>query len=293
MKNYRILIILVLGLIVGSCSEDDEKLTVITQETVERGAILRTISNDPKAFLFDDLSSTWSITWEEQDIEDGDLLSSVDLYVDFVDGTDFNGTTTTTEALWTSVPASEFSIGENGLPRTSFTGTYGEVLSALGLAYDPAVVTGSDAINIRIVLNLTDGRSITNTDLTGNVSGGSFFSSPLNYRANIVCPAKSGALGTWTIDMQDSYGDGWNGASIAVTIDGTTTNYLVSAAQGSTNSVDFEVLSGSEVMSIMYVSGDWDSEVTFQITSANGSEILDLGPTPAADVELLDYCADF
>jgi len=292
MKNFKICILFALGLIVSACSVDDP-LTVITQDTVERGAVLRTISNDPNAFLFDDLDSPWTITWEEQDIEDGGLLSSVDLLVNFDDGTDFNGTTTTTEAALMSVPASAFSIGPNGLPRTDLTVTYGEALSALGLAFDPDVVTGSDRIFIRAVLNLTDGRSFTNSDATGNVSGGSFFSSPYNYVANIVCPVKSGAPGTWTIEMQDSYGDGWNGASISVTLDGTTTDYLITAAQGSANTATFDVPADSEAMSIIFNSGAWDSEITFQITSANGNEILDLGTSPPAAVELLDYCADF
>ncbi|HMB64617.1 MAG TPA: hypothetical protein VKN36_16170, partial [Eudoraea sp.] len=175
--------------------------------------------------------------------------------------------------------------------RTTYTLTYGDALGALGLAFDPAVVAGGDQISIRFVINMTDGRSFTDIDLTGNVSGGSFYSSPLAYRASIVCPAKSGAAGTWTIDMQDSYGDGWNDGSLDVTIDGTTTSYTFTT--GAAAQFTFDLPADAEVLSIMYSAGAFDEENTFQVTSPTSQVVLDLGPSPAVGVELLDYCSDF
>ncbi len=46
-------------------------------------------------------------------------------------------------------------------------------------------------------------------------------------------------------------------------------------------------------MSIIYISGDWDSEVTYQVISASGATIIDDGPNPVIGAELLDYCSDF
>jgi hypothetical protein len=290
MKNFKNYILLALGVLGTSCSVDDP-LTVEVQDTVGRGAIIRTISIDPQAFLFNDTDSQWTITMEEQDHEDGDLLQDVEVYFGFVDGTAANGTTTATETLGATIPASAFSVGPNGLPRTTYSLSYGEALSALGLAFDPGVVDGGDQISIRLVLNLSDGRSYTGTDLTGAVSGGSFFSSPMAYRINIVCPPKAGTAGTWTIDMQDSYGDGWNGASLDVTIDGTTTAYTFDA--GAVAQFTFDVSADAEVLSIVYTSGAFDEENTFQVISPTAQVVLDLGPTPAAGVELLDYCKDF
>ena len=134
MKNFKILILLALGVIVSACSVDDP-LTVVTQETVGRGAILRTVQNDPNSFSFSDPASVWSITWEEQDIEDGDLLSSIELMISFVDLTPANGTIPTQEIALTTIPASAFSSGVNGLPRTDYTISYNEALSALGLPF--------------------------------------------------------------------------------------------------------------------------------------------------------------
>lgn len=287
LKNY---IVLALGLLVVSACSEDDKVTDEIVATTTRGAVIRTITIDPNAFDLFDASSVWTITAEYQDITDGDLFSDIDVYVNFVDNTDFNGTTTTTETLLTTIPASSFTGGPNGLPRGTFSIVYGEALSALGVPNDPGSVTGGDQINIRLAVNLTDGRSFTDVDATGNVSGGSFFSSPYAYRANIVCPPTTPTPGTWSIEMQDSFGDGWNGASLDVTIDGTTTQYTFTT--GSTASFTFDVPSGAEVISIIFTSGAFDEEVTAQVTSANGNVVVDLQPSPAAGVELLDYCLD-
>ena len=280
----------VLTIILVSCSEDD-KLGVITQDTVTRGAVLRTINIDPSAYDAFDASSLWTIVLEEQDIEDGDLLESVDVLVNFVDTTPANGLTEATETMLETIPASAFTKDVNGLPRTTYSLSLEDALKALGLLFDPTVVTGGDQINVRFILHLTDGRSFTDVDATGNVSGGSFFASPFNYRATLVCPPKAGTPGTWTIDMQDSFGDGWNGASLDVTIDSETTQYTFTTGFGA--QFNFEIESDTEVLSIVYSSGQFDSENTFQVINPANAVILDLGPSPEAGVELLDYCADF
>ncbi len=288
MKYLRYHIIVAISLILVACSEDD-KLTVQIQESVERGAVLRTISNDPNSFTFDDPDSEWSLTVEHQDNDGGILLSSVDVLVSYVDLTG-NGVSAAETAL-ANIPASAFVSDVNGLPRATIVFNYSEVLSALGLPFDPAYA--GDSINFRLVLNLSDGRSFTDVDVTGTVQGGSFFASPFAYRSNIVCPPKAGTVGTWTVDMQDSFGDGWNGATLDVSIDGETTSYEVSEAQATDNTETFDITADNQSLSIIFRSGDFDEEITFQVTNPNNDVILDEGPSPTADAELLDYCSDF
>ena len=288
MKYLKYNLVLLTGILLIACSEDD-KLTVDIQDSVERGAVLRTISNDPNSFTFDDPDSEWTLTIEEQDIEDGALLASVDVLVNYVDLTG-NGVTATETQLM-NIPASEFEAGINGLPRTTISLSYDEALTALGLPFDTSYA--SDAINIRLVINLTDGRSFTNSDVTGTVQGGSFFASPFNYRANIVCPPKAGTIGTWTVDMQDSFGDGWNGALLDVTIDDETSSFEVSEAQGTVNTETFEISPDNQTLSIIFRSGDFDGEITFQVINPNNDVIVDQGPNPTVDTEFLDYCSDF
>ncbi len=288
MRYLRYPLAFIIGLAFLACSEDD-KLTVDIQENIERGAVLRTISNNPNSFTFDDPDSEWTLTIEQQDLEDGALLGSVDVLVNYLDLTG-NGVSATETAMM-NVPASAFTDDVNGLPRTTITMTYTEALTTLGLPFDTSYA--GDATNIRLVLNLTDGRSFTNTDVTGTVQGGSFFASPFNYISNIVCPAKAGTVGTWTVDMQDSFGDGWNDALLDVTIDGETTSFEVSAAQATVNTETFEITADTETLSIIFRSGDFDEEITFQVTNPNSEVIIDTGPNPPVDIELLDYCSDF
>ena len=92
----------------------------------------------------------------------------------------------------------------------------------------------------------------------------------------------------YTIVMNDSYGDGWNGAAIRVVVDGVATDYTI--ASGSTGTQVVTVPAGTSTLSFEFVSGDWDSEVTFTITSAKGNVIASGGPSPGAGVLTLNLC---
>ncbi|MEC9158891.1 MAG: choice-of-anchor J domain-containing protein, partial [Bacteroidota bacterium] len=83
----------------------------------------------------------------------------------------------------------------------------------------------------------------------------------------------------YVIDMQDSYGDGWNGASIAVNVNGTVlANWGLTS--GSAGSDSLETLNG-DVVDFLFTGGSWDSEITFQITDPAGNNIYN-GGAPAA-----------
>lgn len=174
--------VLLLGLLLGACSEDEEKLTRTVQDTVTRGAVLRTISVPSPTFDFNDPSGEWIVELEEQDHEDGKLFASIDVYASL---TLSETGETTEEALVKNVPASAFSIGPNALPRGLVRASLSEVLTAIGL--QPGEFTSSDAFTLRLTLNLTDGRSFTNTDAIGTVTGGSFFSTPYAYSVQFFC----------------------------------------------------------------------------------------------------------
>ncbi|WP_222984780.1 hypothetical protein [Flagellimonas meishanensis] len=289
MKKIKNYLIGALAFLVMACSDDDKTIDILLPN-VERGAIIRTVNVNPNSFNIFDPSSPWTLTMEYQDEENGGLLSNVDIYVNFVDNNEFNGEVTSTETLFTTVPATSFSTGPFGLPRATVSLVYQEVLNVLGIPNDPDDIFGGDQVNIRLVANLTDGRSFTNTDVAANISGGSFFQAPFNYLATIVCPPTTPTPGTWSIEMQDSFGDGWNGASLDITIDGETTNYTFET--GGSASFTFDISADTEVISIIFSSGSFDEEVSAQVTSANGNVVVDLEPSPTAGVELLDYCLD-
>ena len=78
--------------------------------------------------------------------------------------------------------------------------------------------------------------------------------------------------------MQDSWGDGWNGASIDVSINGSLAYNVSATGAGDTVSVD--VLSGDAV-DFAFNSGQWDSEITFTILDPTGASLGSFGPSPA------------
>ncbi len=271
-----------------SCTEADEIVDQV-QETVSRGLVLRTVASLGDDFSISDLESVWGRTLEVQDDLGGGLLSQINIYVAFSDTTieDGDPDLSTDEGLIGTVSASSFSPGPFGFPRGDISFTYAEAIAASGVDFDD--IAGGDVFNFRLEALLTDGRIFTN-NAAGTVANGSFFSSPYAYSSPVVCPPTVPTAGTWSVELQDSFGDGWNNASLDITIDGETTSYTFET--GGSASFTFEVTADNEVLGIIFTSGDFDEEVTAQVTSANGNVVLDLQPSPAAGVELLDYCLD-
>ena len=92
----------------------------------------------------------------------------------------------------------------------------------------------------------------------------------------------------YIIDMQDSYGDGWNDAAIRVIVDGVPTDYTLD--DGGSGQTIVTVPDGTSTLAFEFVSGDWDSEVTFTITTAKGNVIASGGPSPDEGAITLDLC---
>lgn len=287
----KLLVTLGAGMLIAFTGcEDGDKVFDQIVDAEQRGAILRTISIIEAEALYDVANQVisgggFSIIVEEQDQEGGDLLSSLEVFVGFRDNTAGGTDNDRDEILVETIPAADFTRGEFGLPRTEYAITAAAMQQALGLSGDQ--IFGGDQFTIRFELVLTDGRRFSAADNTGTLTQ-SFFRSPFLYTTNVVCAPSVPTAGDWIFDLQDSYGDGWNGASLTVTIDGTATEVLLD--DGFDTQVIVNVPAGTQVISIVYNSGAWDSEVTFQVTSANGNTVLDLGPDPPAGEELLDYC---
>ena len=426
MKNLKIYILLALGVFVASCSEDD-KVTVGVQESFTAGAVLRTLASSGALDMFNTASElTWTI--QEQDAEGGDLVDRVEITASFVDNNG-NGNSVSGSALAT---INEFGQ-TNGLPSFDYGISLNDVLSATGVALTD--VLPGDQFVIDMTLFLTDGRSFNNASTTGNVSGGSFFSSPYQYtftvddgiafgiadvNANeisltnpnedyavtltvgdsllidaglvetvnvyrrfidrsieedgidrsedealftsftiaddfpvdeegiatydfvitlddlygddlsfdllglndgfniryeiitadgrVVTTSESGTEyfdtvvvteciqlnadapypGEYTIEMADSYGDGWNGARLDVQIDGgDVESFMVET--GSSAEGTFTIPEGATTLTITFVSGDWDGEVSYKILDPNGNTAASVavGDAAAGEIELL------
>lgn len=72
----------------------------------------------------------------------------------------------------------------------------------------------------------------------------------------------------WEIFMQDSWGDGWNGASLSVTVNGTTTNHTMST--GTQLTVPIAVTTGQTIQ-ISFNGGSFDYEITYTLLDDSGN----------------------
>jgi hypothetical protein len=266
-KQLNKIVLLLLSVVVLSSCESDDKAIDQVFDGVSYGAVLRKIEIVSASYNLTDLNSAFTIIVEEQDEEYGALLSEVDVYV----SRDGN------EAMAFSVPASAFTIGDKGLPVTTISVTLGQALTALGLGSNYDV---GDVYGIRLSLKLTDGREFSAASASGSLQG-SYFASPFYYTVPILCTPKPG---DYVVDMQDSYGDGWQGDGIKVTFDGgprdaevVYIDMLSSYAGGpgccswtsSTETLNVPV--GTDGFAWEYMGDSYPGEVSFQIYAPDGS----------------------
>ena len=73
-------------------------------------------------------------------------------------------------------------------------------------------------------------------------------------------------------DLSDSYGDGWNGASLTVSFSDGTPSQNLTISSGNSASYTFEIGSGVHV-TMNWNSGQWDSECSFNVHYENGDII--------------------
>ncbi|MEN1784501.1 MAG: hypothetical protein AAGF77_05105 [Bacteroidota bacterium] len=276
--------------LLSSCEDGDKPFDEIFANT-GRGAVLRTIDQEGSFFDRNDTSTSWSVVFEAQDPEDGALLEKVDFFVGFDDNTDdedaprFNGVQDPAEVLVETVPASAFTIGEFGFPRASVDSSFEEALTALGLV--PGEYDGGDRILFRLELTLTDGRVFSNADNTGTIEG-SFFASPFLYPLTIKCVPTAPVPGDYTIEINDSFGDGWDGAFITVTQDGTEVEYTIT--EGDTGTFTFTVPDGTTQLDFEYTPGNFEGEHTYNITGPTGELAVEDGPNPTPGEIILSIC---
>ena len=276
MKKISVFLLALSTTLFISCESDDKVIDDVLNDFTS-GAVLRTRSEQGSPYNAFVPGSVYTVTVEQQDESFGANLESIDLFIAFNDNQDDPVDSSVSEQLLASYAPGDLSTNERGYPELTFTTTLQESATALGIG---SGYSGGDTFTYRFVVNLTDGRSFTNTDANNGILGGSFFRSPYLYTVTVACIPVGPVPGTFTLDMQDSFGDGWNGASVRVTVDGVATDYTISPAQGAANSESITIPPGATTWSWEYVSGDWDSEVTYQIYAPNGKLAWSDGPSP-------------
>ena len=289
-------------LTVTKCKKPDNVIYDVF-ENKQYGAALRTLELQSNVFNKFDPESQFAVVVEEQDEQYGDLLDKMNVYVSFIDKTDDDVDNSKGEQLLITVPASEFTESDKGLPMTSFATTFASALNTLNL--QDGQYFGGDIFKYRFELVLTDGRTFSE-DSSGETMHQSFFNSPYAYYVNIVCIPVTPISGDYRVVMHDEYGDGWQGSKIVVTIDEDVVEVSIpnlwdqgfddpNSHVGDPQFVDREeivtVPEGTSFLKWEFVAGDWPSEASFEIYGPNSGQIIyQDGPGPQEGELFLNYC---
>tara|TARA_R110002051_G_scaffold81751_1_gene145878 strand:+ start:21965 stop:22915 length:951 start_codon:yes stop_codon:yes gene_type:complete len=197
MKNLYILFIFSICFLI-SCTDSDKAIEEVLQE-VDRGAVLRTVRIDNGEFDINNIDAEFNIQLEEQDIEEGALLESVEIEIRYIDNTPDNGDASTAFVAANSLLPADFSTGPNGLPITDLKFTFSELLNLTGVSFSE--VQCKDQFRIDLKVRLKDGRVYTTSNSGGTVVNNTgFFKSPFSYLINIVEPIVETAF-TGTYEM--------------------------------------------------------------------------------------------
>jgi len=300
-------------LLFAACEDGDQVFDQIVGAE-KRGAVVRTIEVVENEILYDVPTSTllgggFETTVEVQDQEDGNLLSELNVYIGYSDNTADKGSSTIgdAETLVQTFTLADGTIGEFGLPRFTYSATAAELQAATGVTGSD--IFGGDAFTIRFEIVQTDGSTYSAADNSGTLTG-SFFSSPFEYTSTLVCLPKPTQPGDWTVEMADSYGDGWQsttsdggGPGLTVTLsDGTVfeiglcTPYETpgyACTDGVSEGVaTFTVPAGMTDAAVFQWNGDFWGEMSATIKTPSGNSVASVSSGTAAGPIAIDFCAD-
>ncbi len=108
--------------------------------------------------------------------------------------------------------------------------------------------------------------------------------------ARIHCVALTVLLGSghawaqccdYTVAMQDSYGDGWNGGALEVRVNASIIGTY--SAQGHGSTATFTICDG-DALQLVYNAGSYENENTYQVFGPAGNVVFVAGPSPSAGV---------
>ncbi len=233
MKNriFKTTTVLLAFIALLGCSVDNNTIDDVF-EKVQNGAFLRITEITGDIIDLNNTASPISISLEYQDNEASTLLDRVEFGVKFKDNT-VSGTDISTTGTLGTVPASGFTPGATyGLPQTTYSLTYGDALTALGITADQ--VEPEDGLTIVWTLFLTDGRTYSAKDANGNIGAiGAYYSSPFQATTAFKCGLTDTSIlfnGDFSVTY-DEWADYAVGATIPVTPDpGDPLSFRISAA---------------------------------------------------------------
>ena len=91
----------------------------------------------------------------------------------------------------------------------------------------------------------------------------------------------------YNLQLFDSFGDGWNGASVTVNLNGTSTTYLLDNIVDDGEFAEFSILiNDGDTFTLDYVGGAWEGEVTYFLYDSEENLVFSDGPNPAMGTDV-------
>ncbi len=121
---------------------------------------------------------------------------------------------------------------------------------------------------------------IQNGNETGVDCGGSCpaCSTPCQVNLSSQVPTVQGGCCEYLLEMFDSYGDGWNGASMSIVVNGVT--YGPYSATGYGSEILVPVCDAQVIVVNYLTAGSWPSECSYSLTDGEGNVVFQAGPSP-------------
>jgi len=291
--------VVALGMITFSCSTDKDKLPVdFDALNTSGGAYATEIASEGSTDINRDdaASSAFNKTYEVVTPAPalGSDVSQVQLFVSFA-----GANLSVDEVLYSATTSDSFDTSGGGYPQTNFPVTGDMVLSSLGLV--PAQLEGGDSFNFRLVLTTPNG---TFSDVSANFDNQS---ADHRFSSTVVCLPPIIPAGNYTVNMMDTFGDGWQtddasgGSGITVTLNtgevievGMCSPYAPSdfdCVEGPSEASDVVTIPAGTTSAEWFFPGDVYGEISFNIIGpTSGAVIYDSPQGAAAGVLALNLC---
>ncbi len=144
-----------------------------------------------------------------------------------------------------------------------------DIVAAMGKSVSD--ILPADVLEFSSTSTGLNGKELKYTDLAGDLSGQAEQRQAYDFSIAISCAPVSSASGTWIVKMTDTpYEDGWDGAFLTAEVNGVSTNYTITAAQGAAATHEISVPAGG-TLTWSYTKGNYEEEHIFTITSPNGT----------------------
>jgi hypothetical protein len=303
----KILLIICAGLTLIKC-EDPDTYPLPHDEEI-RGAFLRTLTIDPdfaSTNIFEIDDKKLSFKGEIVSEGNGSDVKNVILTGKFKDNNVSNTDDSVDEKEFKTIPITDFTKNAQNRLEYDFNVRVTELLKGIGIT-NTSVLFGGDQLDLGIIIEMNDGKRYSFNNTGASIRGELFFKGNMNYTTYIKCIPKGAVPGIYSIALSDSYGDGWQGSLLKVTIDGVTKNYGIPSSDADYNAIlepisgdtssgkaIFTIPEGTNSIKLEWVSGEYPGECSYTIeyTKLDGSskQVAITESTPSEGEKTLSIC---